>query len=197
MKLVQAQVSHANILSIDTSEAETMPGVYKIITYKDVPGTNRINGTAASGKADGKDRPILSDKKILQSGDAIAAVLAFKPKLAEEAAKKVKVKIEELPDSESAVKEEKLSFEPEVGFAYLNEKGKLMIHTKSTDAHLRQLAEGIGISSEKLAIVPNPTVGTGGYKSSPAMEGLLGVAALVAKNRFTSNCKQQKLSYQR
>ncbi len=31
IKLVQAKVSHANILSIDTTEAERVPGVYKVI----------------------------------------------------------------------------------------------------------------------------------------------------------------------
>ena len=36
--LVQAEVSHALIKGIDTSEAEKMPGVERIITYKDVPG---------------------------------------------------------------------------------------------------------------------------------------------------------------
>ena len=42
--LVQPKVSHANILSIDTSEAEKMPGVQKVVTHKDVTGTNRIFG---------------------------------------------------------------------------------------------------------------------------------------------------------
>ena len=38
LALVQAKVSHAKILSIDTSEAEKMPGVVKVITHKDVKG---------------------------------------------------------------------------------------------------------------------------------------------------------------
>ncbi len=97
IKLVQAKVSHANILSIDTSEADNMPGVFKVITYKDVPGTNRMNGLAfPTNLGDGLERPILNDKKIFQFGDAIAMVLADTPKQAEEAAKKVVVEIEEL-----------------------------------------------------------------------------------------------------
>ena len=44
LALVQAEVSHAKILSIDTSEAEKMPGVYKVVTHKDVKGKNRITG---------------------------------------------------------------------------------------------------------------------------------------------------------
>lgn len=38
LALVQAEVSHANIKGVDTSEAEKMPGVFKVITAKDVPG---------------------------------------------------------------------------------------------------------------------------------------------------------------
>jgi len=44
LALVQATISHANILSIDASEAENMPGVYKVVTHKDVKGKNRITG---------------------------------------------------------------------------------------------------------------------------------------------------------
>ena len=74
LALVQAKVSHANIKAIDTSEAEKMPGVVKIVTHKDVKGKNRITGliTFPTNKGDGWDRPILCDKKIYQLGDAIA-----------------------------------------------------------------------------------------------------------------------------
>jgi aldehyde oxidoreductase len=44
LALVQAKVSHANILSIDTSEAEKMPGVFKVVTHKDVKGKNASPG---------------------------------------------------------------------------------------------------------------------------------------------------------
>ena len=71
-------MSHANILSIDTSEAEKMPGVYKVVTHKDVKGKNRITGfiTFPTNKGDGWDRPILCDTKVFQFGDAIAIVCA-------------------------------------------------------------------------------------------------------------------------
>jgi aldehyde oxidoreductase len=40
--MVQPKVAHhAKILKIHTEEAEKMPGVYKIITHKDVKGSNR------------------------------------------------------------------------------------------------------------------------------------------------------------
>ncbi|MDY0222453.1 MAG: 2Fe-2S iron-sulfur cluster-binding protein, partial [Desulfobacterium sp.] len=44
MALVQAKVSHANLISIDTAEAEKMPGVAKVLTHRDVKGKNRITG---------------------------------------------------------------------------------------------------------------------------------------------------------
>lgn len=231
IKLVQATVSHANIRSIDTKEAEKMPGVFRVLTYKDVPGTNRINGLAfPENKGDGKERPILCDKKVFQFGDAIAMVLADTPYHAEQAAAKVKVDMEVLPaymsapaamapdaieihpgtpnvyfetqmvkgkDTEPLMKDlpyvvqddfytqrqPHLPLEPDVGFAYMDEKGNLIIHSKSVAIHCHALmvAEGIGIPLEKLFIVQNNCGGTFGYKFSPTMEGLLGVAALVTK----------------
>ena len=49
--------------SIDTSEAEKMPGVFKVVTHKDIKGKNRITGliTFPTNKGDGWDRPILCD----------------------------------------------------------------------------------------------------------------------------------------
>ncbi len=99
LALVQAKVSHANILSIDTSEAEKMPGVYKVVTHKDVKGKNRITGliTFPTNKGDGWDRPILCDTKVFQYGDAIAIVCADTEANARAAADKVKVELEALP----------------------------------------------------------------------------------------------------
>ena len=97
--LVQPKVSHANLLSIDTADAEKMPGVHKVITHKDVTGSNRIFGTITYpwNKGDGYDRPILCDTKIFQYGDVVAMVLADTKKQAEAAAKKVRVELEKLP----------------------------------------------------------------------------------------------------
>ena len=104
LALVQAEVSHANILSIDTAEAEKMPGVYKVVTHKDVKGKNRITGliTFPTNKGDGWDRPILCDEKVFQYGDAIAIVCADTDDNARAAAAKVKVELETLPAYMSA-----------------------------------------------------------------------------------------------
>lgn len=230
LALVQAEVSHANILSIDISEAEAMPGVYKVVTHKDVKGKNRITGliTFPTNKGDGWDRPILCDTKVFQYGDAIAIVCADTEANARAAAKKVKVELEILPAYMSApaamaddaieihpgtpnvyfeipiVKGEDtqpimekaayviegdyylqrqphLTIEPDVGFAYFDEEGRLTIHSKSIGIHLHHamIAPGLGIAPEKLRLVQNNAGGTFGYKFSPTMEALLGVAAIA------------------
>ena len=104
LALVQAKVSHANIRGVDTSEAEKMPGVVKVVTHKDVVGKNRITGliTFPTNKGDGWDRPILCDTKVFQYGDAIAIVCASTPEQARAAAEKVKVDLELLPAYMSA-----------------------------------------------------------------------------------------------
>ncbi len=230
LALVQARVSHASILSIDTSEAEKMPGVYKVVTHKDVKGKNRITGliTFPTNKGDGWDRPILCDTKVFQYGDAIAIVCADSEANARAAADKVKVTLEELPaymsapaamaddaieihpgtpnvyfeqkiakggetkllmDSAAHVVEDEfylqrqphLTMEPDVGFAYYDDEGRLTIHSKSIGIHLHHamIAPGLGIDAAKLRIIQNPAGGTFGYKFSPTIEALLGVACIA------------------
>jgi len=236
LALVQAKVSHAKILSIDTSQAEKMPGVAKVITHKDVKGKNRITGliTFASNKGDGWDRPILCDQKVFQFGDAIAIVAADTEENARAAAEKVKVNLEELPAymsapaamAEDAIEihpgtpnvyyEQKrakgedtkplmksaahvveneyylqrqphLTMEPDVGLAYFDEEGRLSIHSKSIGIYLHHamICPGLGIEPEKLRLVQNPAGGTFGYKFSPTMEALLGVAAMATGKPVT------------
>jgi len=74
-----------------------------------------------------------------------------------------------------------LTMEPDVGFAYFDEKERLTIHSKSIAIHLHHamIAPGLGIEPEKLRIVQNPTGGTFGYKFSPTMEALVGAAAMA------------------
>ena len=239
LALVQAKVSHAVINGIDTSEAETMPGVYKVITHKDVKGNNRISGliTFPTNKGDGWDRPILNDKKVFQFGDVLAIVAAETVEQAKAAAEKVRLDLEALPAYMNALdamaddaieihpgtpnvyfridnkkgqhetvdelfekaafvaevdgrssRQPHLPLEPDCGQAYIDEEGRLTIHSKSIGIHLHaaMISAGIGVDGDKLRIVQNPAGGTFGYKFSPTMEGLLGVACLACDNRPVS-----------
>ncbi len=126
LALVQAEVSHANIKGIDTTEAEKMPGVYKVVTHKDVKGKNRITGliTFPTNKGDGWDRPILCDEKVFQYGDAIAIVCADTEEHAREAVKKVKVDLEVLPaymSAPAAMAPDAIDIHPGVPNAYFEQ----------------------------------------------------------------------------
>jgi CO/xanthine dehydrogenase Mo-binding subunit len=90
---------HARIVSIDTRDAEKLPGVLKVLTAKDVPGTNRFGQII-------KDFRIFADDKIRYHGDVIAMVVAESRNLAIRAAALVKLEAVSLPpvlDPEAAL----------------------------------------------------------------------------------------------
>ena len=74
-----------------------------------------------------------------------------------------------------------LTMEPDVGFAYVDDEGRLTVHSKSIAIHIHSamICEGLGLAPEKVRIVQNPAGGTFGYKFSPTMEALVGAAALA------------------
>ena len=74
-----------------------------------------------------------------------------------------------------------LTMEPDVGLAYFNEAGCLTIHSKKIGIclHHSMICPGLGVEPDKLLMVQNPAGGTFGYKFSPTMEALPGVAALA------------------
>ena len=117
LALVHATVSHANIISIDTSAAEKMPGVVAVLTAKDVKGSNRIDGFVQFpwNKGDGFDRPIICDKKVFQFGDVLAVVVADTEENARAAAAAVKPNLEELPaymDAKAAMADDAIEIHP-------------------------------------------------------------------------------------
>lgn len=127
LALVQAKISHANILGIDTTIAEQMPGVVKVITHKDVQGKNRITGliTFPTNKGDGWDRPILCDEKVFQYGDALAIVCATTPEQAHAAAEHVKVTLEPLPaymSAPAAMADDAIEIHPGTPNVYFEQK---------------------------------------------------------------------------
>ena len=91
---------HAKILKINTEEAEKMPGVYKVITHKDVKGSNRLNFFQFSKRclATEQTHILLAEEKIFNYGDIVALVAADTKEHAREAAAKVTVDFEQLPE---------------------------------------------------------------------------------------------------
>jgi aldehyde oxidoreductase len=100
LAVVFGEAYHANILEIDISEAEKMPGVIKVMTAKDVKGTNNIDFPAVVPRQRGSgltEFPIICGEKICRNGDVVALVAADTREHARAAAKKVKQKLDKLP----------------------------------------------------------------------------------------------------
>ncbi|MBQ4369386.1 MAG: molybdopterin-dependent oxidoreductase [Oscillospiraceae bacterium] len=100
LAVVLSDAIHAKIISIDTSEAEKMPGVIRVFTAKDVPGGNDLEGPAIVPRQKGKGYtkfPIICGEKVCRKGDVVALVAADTREHAREAAKMVKQNLEPLP----------------------------------------------------------------------------------------------------
>jgi aldehyde oxidoreductase len=100
LAVVISEVHHANIVSIDTSEAENMPGVMKVMTAKDIKGSNSLPVPQIHPRMKSHgllEFPVICGKKINRRGDVVALVAADTEEHAREAAKKVKQNLEILP----------------------------------------------------------------------------------------------------
>ncbi len=96
LKMHRSKHSHAKILNIDTSAAESSPGVVCVLTHEDLPGKKVYNGLAGAGVGP-EDEPILAFDKVRWKGESVVAVVAETPEQAAAGAAKVKVDYEELP----------------------------------------------------------------------------------------------------
>ena len=65
----RAGIPHARLKGVDTDLASRVPGVVRILTSRDISGTNR-QGVIR------RDQPVLVDDKVRHCGDAVALVLA-------------------------------------------------------------------------------------------------------------------------
>ena len=89
---VRSPYARARILKIDTSEAESLPGVVAVLTQKDIPGEVNVGHIK-------KDQPTLvGEGEVTQYlGDAVALVCAEDRETLEQAKALVKVEYEALP----------------------------------------------------------------------------------------------------
>jgi xanthine dehydrogenase large subunit len=71
-------IAHGKIIRLDTTEAETSPGVVRIFTAKDIPGINQIGGIVP-------DEPLLAKDHVHFHGMPVAFVVAETPEQAYEA----------------------------------------------------------------------------------------------------------------
>ena len=91
-KFLRSPYAHARIRSIDSREAEALPGVVAVLTSKDLDDIGHY-----LGRGKNKDQPIIATGRVIYSGQPVAAVAALDRATAEEALTKIHVDYEELP----------------------------------------------------------------------------------------------------
>jgi CO/xanthine dehydrogenase Mo-binding subunit/aerobic-type carbon monoxide dehydrogenase small subunit (CoxS/CutS family) len=90
--LVRSPYPHARILAIDPTPALALPGVLRVLTARDIPGANTLEGYS-------RDEPLLKPVggSVRMIADAIAIVVGELEKIAHEGAAAVRVEYELLP----------------------------------------------------------------------------------------------------
>ena len=98
--MVRSPHAHARIVSIDTSKAETLPGVKAVVTRADFPaldGAEYFSAGEAQVNFAHLSANVMARDKALYDGHAVAAVAATSAVAAERAAELVEVEYEVLP----------------------------------------------------------------------------------------------------
>jgi len=96
VKILGSKLAHAKIAKLDVSDAEAMPGVACVLTYKNTPPTRHT--TAGQGYPEPSPYDTrMFEQKVRFIGDRVAAVAAETEAIAEAAIKAIHVEYEELP----------------------------------------------------------------------------------------------------
>lgn len=86
-----SECTHGRIIGMDLSAVKQYPGVTKVITASDIPGSNDISPAHTC------DEPVLASDLVQFAGQPLFAVAAETRKIARQAARLAKVEYEELP----------------------------------------------------------------------------------------------------
>lgn len=92
VKVFRSTVAHGRIVSIDTSAAEAVEGVYRVVTGEDI---RTVVAEPYYGPAF-HDQPVLALDKVRHVGEPVAVVLAEDPYVAAEAVQLITAEYEEL-----------------------------------------------------------------------------------------------------
>ncbi len=105
MRAVRSPHHHARIRALDTSAAERMPGVRRVVTARDVPvNLNTLLSLINFGR---DDEPFCAHDKVRFKGETVAWIIADTERQARDAVREVRVDYEVLPhvlDPEEALK---------------------------------------------------------------------------------------------
>lgn len=127
-RTLRSRYPHARILRIDTSKAESLPGVQAVLTHKDVPGEN-LHGLVF------RDWPVLCGDKVRYMGDAVAIVAAETQDIADQALTLIEVEYEAL----TVVGDPVFAHSPEAPILHEGrEGGNLLKHIKVRHGDIAQ-----------------------------------------------------------
>ena len=96
MKLLRSPHAHAQIVDIDVSAAQAMPGVHAVLTFKDAP-SRRYSTARHEHPEDDPDDTMVLDSRVRFAGQRVAAVVAESEAAAEAACGRIVVDYELLP----------------------------------------------------------------------------------------------------
>jgi carbon-monoxide dehydrogenase large subunit/6-hydroxypseudooxynicotine dehydrogenase subunit gamma len=98
MRVARSNHAHGKIVSIDTTAARALPGVFAVWTAADIADVPPVD--FREGRIERLEpwrQPVLATEKVRYVGDPVAAVFADDPYIAEDAADLVEIEIEQLP----------------------------------------------------------------------------------------------------
>ena len=98
-RVLRSPHARANLLSIDTSEAERLPGVKAVVTRDDFPDMEVEHAASGELMVNFRDvtRNMMARENVLYDGHPVAAVAATSEAIARKALKLIKVEYEVLP----------------------------------------------------------------------------------------------------
>lgn len=146
VRVLHSQIAHGRVVSIDTSEAEKIPGVVKLFTCFDVTEKHYFP-TAGHPWSTDPDHQDVADRLVLTEevrfyGDDIAAVVALDEVSAAQALRAVKVTYEEYPfvlDVQDAMKNDA----PQIHSKYPN---NILKHTSIRKGDYEQAIQEPGLT---------------------------------------------------
>ena len=149
---------HANIWSLDTSEAEAMPGVYAVLTHEDVPG-RKVYGMEIP------DQPVLAWERVRYQGEPIAIVAADHPETARRALDRISVEyevLEPVTDAEEAMSE---------GAPKLHLSGNVLRHVRIEHGDLGATADVVVTGEYEIGMQDQAFLGPESGLAVPDEEG--------------------------
>ena len=90
-KALRSPYAHANLLRVDASKAEKLPGVVAVITRDDLAGLSPYFGPVVD------DQPVVATDRVRHVGEVVALVAAESREIAEESLELIEVEYRELP----------------------------------------------------------------------------------------------------